>query len=85
LDIPSNRYEALPQIVLVSESAAANRSEKVGNTTKESSVVTPDGKKFQLSTFCRKESGSKIFTFSYGLTTLEQKLNLSSFGGGVNL
>ncbi len=29
-----------------------------------------DGGKIELSTFCRKESGSKIFTFSYGLTTL---------------
>jgi hypothetical protein len=27
-------------------------------------------KMFQLSTICRKESGRKIFTFSYGLTTL---------------
>ncbi len=34
--------------------------------TVDTSVGT-DGKKFELSTFCRKESGSKTFTFSYGL------------------
>ena len=39
LDMPANRYEALPQIVLPSESAAANRSEKGANATKEASVV----------------------------------------------
>jgi hypothetical protein len=44
-----------------------------------SSGVTPaDGKKFQLSTFCRKESGSKIFTFSYGLTTLVREKFIGS-------
>jgi hypothetical protein len=39
LDMPANRYEALPQIVLPLESAAANRSEKGANATKEASVV----------------------------------------------
>ena len=39
LDMPANRYEALPQIVLPSESAAANRSEKGANATKAASVV----------------------------------------------
>jgi hypothetical protein len=36
-DMPANRYEA--QIVLPSESAAANRSEEGANATKEASVV----------------------------------------------
>ncbi len=38
LDMPANRYEALPQIVLPSESAAAIRSEEGANATKEASV-----------------------------------------------
>ncbi len=33
---------------------------------------------FQLSTICRKESGSKIFTFSYDLTTLVRKKFIGS-------
>ena len=39
LDMPANRYEALPQIVLPSESAAAIRSEEGANATKEASAV----------------------------------------------
>ncbi len=39
---------------------------------------TSDGEKFELSTICRKESGSKIFTFSYGLTTLVRKKFIGS-------
>jgi hypothetical protein len=39
LDMPANRYEALPQIVLPSKSAAASRSEKGANATKEASGV----------------------------------------------
>jgi hypothetical protein len=35
-------------------------------------------KMFQLSTICRRESGSKIFTFSYGLKTLVRKKFIGS-------
>ncbi len=37
-------------------------------------LLYSDGEKFEPSTICRKESGSKIFTFSYGLTTLVRKV-----------
>ena len=41
-------------------------------------TVVGEWKMFQLSTICRKESGSKIFTFSYGLTTLVRKKFIGS-------